>query len=245
MVENVIYAVIIHIFRDPALTRTLSGSSTPLLSGYQCGNRNGRYYAMPNNQSTENVDRSWYPSSPIANRNQAVARIKGRASASVSDNERPNNPKKYVKDDQNALYIPLQIVGVESLLDTGSSVTVCNPKLLDKLPSHLSIHHGISLCMANGDTSIPRHKADFQLEANGTTPWHSMILADLEEPLILGYGFMYDHDCSLDVRKGHLKWVKKHIQSSTEGQRNFVFSIKLDNDFTVPPWFRNDSKWQY
>ena len=89
--------------------------------------------------------------------------------------------------------------------------------------------------MANGDTSIPRGKADFQLEINGTELWHSMIVADLEVPLILGYDFMYDHDCSLDVRKGHLKIGKNHIQCNAEGQRNFVFRIKLENDFTVPP----------
>ena len=89
--------------------------------------------------------------------------------------------------------------------------------------------------MANGDTSIPRGKADFQLEVNGTELWHSMIVADLEVPLILGYDFMYDHDCSLDVRKGHLKIGKNHIQCNAEGQRNFVFRIKLENDFTVPP----------
>ena len=89
--------------------------------------------------------------------------------------------------------------------------------------------------MANGDTSIPLGKADFQLEVNGTELWHSMIVADLEVPLILGYDFMYDQDCSLDVRKGHLKIGKNHIQCNAEGQRNFVFRIKLDNDFTVPP----------
>ena len=89
--------------------------------------------------------------------------------------------------------------------------------------------------MANGDTSIPRGKADFQLEVNGTELWHSMIVADLAVPLILGYDFMYDHDCSLDVRKGHLKIGKNHIQCNAEGQRNFVFRIKLENDFTVPP----------
>ena len=88
--------------------------------------------------------------------------------------------------------------------------------------------------MANGDTSIPWGKADCQLEVNSTELWHSMIVADLEEPLNLGYDFMYDHDCSLDVRKGHLKMGKNHIQCNTEVQRNFVFRIKLDNDYTVP-----------
>ena len=55
-----------HFQRSCPRKNNLSGNPTPLLSGYQSGNRNGRYYAMPNNQSTEsneNVNRSWYPSS--------------------------------------------------------------------------------------------------------------------------------------------------------------------------------------
>ena len=55
-----------HLQRSCPRKNNLSGNPTPLLSGYQSGNRNGRYYAMPNNQSTEsneNVNRSWHPSS--------------------------------------------------------------------------------------------------------------------------------------------------------------------------------------
>lgn len=165
----------------------------------------------------------------------------GQASASENSNfKRPIDPPKRSHDKQNGLYIPIQIFGVKAnaLLDTGSTISVINPILFDKIPGHLKpevLPSNRSLCMANGDTSTPRGKASLQLKINGTELRHPMIIADIEVPVILGYDFMYDHNCSVDVRNGNLKIGKDNIKCNLESQNGSIFRIRLDTDFTVPP----------
>ena len=98
----------------------------------------------------------------IKTRKQAVAETKGQASASECEkNERPTIPRIGTVNDQNGLYIPLEIFGVNTnaILDTGSSVSVANPKLFEEIPSAIRpdlLPWNRTLCMANGDTSFPR-----------------------------------------------------------------------------------------
>ncbi|MCG8034214.1 MAG: retroviral-like aspartic protease family protein, partial [Candidatus Thiodiazotropha taylori] len=165
----------------------------------------------------------------------------GQASASeCQDTERPIFPRIGSVHDQNGLFIPLDIFGVKTkgLLDTGSTITVISPKLFEEIPSNLRpkiMPWNRSLCMANGDTSIPRGKAQIKLTINDTEIWHSMVIADVEAPIILGYDFMYDHDCSLDIRNASLKIGENNIQCNSGSQDGFVFRIRVDSDVTVPP----------
>ena len=64
-----------------------------------------------------------------------------------------------------------------------------------------------------------------------------MIVADIEAPVILGYDFMYDHNCALDIRNASLKIGEAQIQCNREGQEGYiyVFRIRLESDVTVPP----------
>ena len=74
-----------------------------------------------------------------------------------------------------------------------------------------------------------------KLDIDGTEILHSMIIADIEAPVILGYDFMYDHNCSLDICNASLKIGEAQIQCNREGQEDYVFRIRLESDVTVPP----------
>ena len=74
-----------------------------------------------------------------------------------------------------------------------------------------------------------------QLAIKGTSLWHSIIIADIEAPIILGYDFMYEHNCALDVRKGNLKIGKYNVKCQPKSHNSSIFRIRLDTDFTVPP----------
>ena len=165
----------------------------------------------------------------------------GQASASEQRiPQRPTDSSKTSDNNQTGLYIPVQIFGVKAnaLLDTGSTISVISPRLFDKIPSHLKPEISPSnrnLCMANGDTSTPQGRVMLQLAIKGTSLWHSIIIADIEAPIILGYDFMYEHNCALDVRKGNLKIGKYNVKCQPESHNSSIFRIRLDTDFTVPP----------
>ena len=166
----------------------------------------------------------------------------GQASASEKHiPQRPTDPSNTSYNNQTGLYIPVQIFGIKAnaLLDTGSTISVISPRLFDKIPGDLKPEISPSnrnLCMANGDTSTPQNRVMLQLVINGTNLWHYIIIADIEAPIILGCDFMYEHNCALDVRKGNLKIGKYTVKSQPESHNRSIFRVRLDTDFTVPPW---------
>ena len=144
----------------------------------------------------------------------------GQASASEKHiPQRPTDSSKMSYNNQTGLYIPVQIFGIKAnaLLDTGSTISVISPRLFDKISSHLKPEISPSnrnLCMANSDISTSQGRVMLQLVTKGTSLWHSIIIADIEAPIIFGYDFMYEHNCALDVRKGNLKIGKYMLNVS-------------------------------
>ena len=64
-----------------------------------------------------------------------------------------------------------------------------------------------------------------------------MTIADIEVPMILGYDFLYEHDCSISVKDSCLRLGNKNIKCHLQSQSvNTVFKICLDESITVPPW---------
>ena len=56
-----------------------------------------------------------------------------------------------------------------------------------------------TLRMANGDTSTPRGKTCCKVVIENAEFWPHLTIADIEVPMIIGYDFMYAHNCSLDI----------------------------------------------
>ena len=89
--------------------------------------------------------------------------------------------------------------------------------------------------MANGDTSTPQGKASFKVVIENNEFWPQLTIADIEVPMIIGYDFMFAHNCSLDIGNGRLKLGRKYIKCHQEAQNSSFFRICLDRDVTVPP----------
>lgn len=155
--------------------------------------------------------------------------------------KRPNTPKEDVNGAQNGLYIPIKVQNIETeaLLDTGSSITVLSPKLFERIPDPIkpSISPSDrSLRMANGDTTLPRGNAVFELHVNGTSLRHKMTIADIEVPVILGYDFLFEHDCSINIKNSSLRFGREYIKCHSRSQHvSSVFRICLDETVTLPP----------
>ena len=76
-----------------------------------------------------------------------------------------------------------------------------------------------SLRMANGDMSLPKGNAIFDLNIQDTKLSHRMTIADIEVPMILGYDFLYEHDCSISVKDSCLRLGNKNI--------NVIYKVKV------------------
>ena len=155
--------------------------------------------------------------------------------------KRPNPNSEKKEETSNGLYISVEVFGIitEALLDTGSSVSVLEPRLFDKIPDSdrpVVSPSARSLRMANGDMSLPKGNAIFDLNIQGTKLSHRMTIADIEVPMILGYDFLYEHDCSISVKDSCLRLGNKNIKCHLQSQSvNTVFKICLDESITVPP----------
>ena len=62
-----------------------------------------------------------------------------------------------------------------------------------------------------------------------------MILAEIEVPMIIGYDFLYQHDCSIDIKKNCLKLGQKYLKCHSQSEYiNKVFRIRLNETVTIP-----------
>lgn len=155
--------------------------------------------------------------------------------------KRPSTLSEESNDTQNGLYIPIKIFNIEAeaLLDTGSSISVLSPKLFERIPDSIKpmiSPSDRSLRMANGDTTLPRGNAIFELSINDTNLRHKMTIADIEVPVIIGYDFLYEHDCSINIKDNCLRFGQDNIKCHPRSQYvSSVFRICLAETVTVPP----------
>ncbi|KAL3882348.1 hypothetical protein ACJMK2_028701 [Sinanodonta woodiana] len=120
---------------------------------------------------------------------------------------------------QDGLYVKVTIyaIGVNALIDTGSSITILNPQK-----------------MADSGLVTPLGIAEFRIEINGKSLTHQFIIADVEAPLVLGYDFLYRHNCQINMREGQLVIDGKCLPCQHESQMQSVFKITLSDDIIVP-----------
>ena len=71
-----------------------------------------------------------------------------------------------------------------------------------------------NLRMADGGQVISVGHAKFPLTINGITVEHRLIVADVEAPLIIGFDFMREQRCILDIGRGLLTFKGEQIQCS-------------------------------
>ena len=69
----------------------------------------------------------------------------------------------------------------------------------------------------------------------GSKVYHQQVLiADIEAPFVLGYDFLYDKQCSLDISKGQLLFPDQTIDCKLESEMPRVFKIALGETVEIP-----------
>ena len=135
------------------------------------------------------------------------------------------------------LDVTVENLTLSSLIDTGSTVSIIHTKKFDLLP--ISIRETVSptrcvLRMADGGP-VGCKGTTFLPFCIGSKVYHQQVLiADIEAPFVLGYDFLYDKQCSLDISKEQLLFPDQTIDCKLESEMPRVFKIALGETVEIP-----------
>lgn len=162
--------------------------------------------------------------------------------ADVFYNEGPHKKCELNNDINDSLYFKIKINGifVNCLIDTGSTLTVIHVRKFLSIPESQrpdKIYKGVQLKLANGEIITTFGQADFDIEINGQKFQQRFVIADIDAPAIVGYNFLYNKDCKLDIRESKLTIGSKNMEIICQKESNMVNIFKLATEETtvIPP----------
>ena len=175
-----------------------------------------------------------------------VADTEGQVSATQFEIKRPtitNFSSNFNKDSRgDGMFIDISIHGVETyaLLDSGSTITVMNRSIFEKIPTSMKpfvndcVHN---LRMANGDQSTAAGQVVLPIAICGTNQvfLHNVVITNIEVPVILGRDFMKMNNFHLNLGEDTVKINGQPVHCKLESELNSVFRICLDSKVVIHP----------
>lgn len=79
--------------------------------------------------------------------------------------------------------------------------------------------------MADGGLVTPLGSAVMPIQINGDVVTQKVVVADVEAPMVIGYDFLYENDCHLDMGRSTLTINNKEIHCQQNNQRNLFFRM--------------------
>ena len=114
-------------------------------------------------------------------------------------------------DGRGSLYLPLLIdeVPVLALVDTGSTISVIHPSILNRSLDEVVVRETSKACQIRlADGSLVDTLGTVQLKVQLGTEresWmHDWVVSAIEAPMVIGVDFLRENQCTLDVRAGTL-----------------------------------------
>ncbi len=128
----------------------------------------------------------------------------------------------------------------ELLIDSGAAVTVISVEFWEKIPKiqrpELCIADDtVKLEAANGELIMVKGKANFLFTFDNLELEWEAFVADIGDNGIIGYDFLYHHDCELAARRGLTiagQSVKCHLKGIPEEENK----VALLADVTIPAY---------
>ena len=127
---------------------------------------------------------------------------------------------------------------IHCLLDTGASMSVLNPKIFDSLPEHCKTKlqpYENNLKMADGHNVRPLGTVKLPLLIDNQYIYQIFVIADIDIPIVLGYDFMYNNQCVIDVPNKNILLNSQTVDCHLESQIPSLFKISIDEQVTIPP----------
>ena len=156
--------------------------------------------------------------------------------------------------DSNSLFLSSSILGVEIdfLLDTGSTLTVRHPDkfmgIAEKERPRLCRNNS-QIRMANGDLLASYGEAILPLCIGDQVLQHTVVVADIEAPGILGLDFLKRHKGILDASNGILTIDSQRHKCMTGLEGSSVCRVQLKDTVVIPAQsemiISGECRWPY
>lgn len=89
---------------------------------------------------------------------------------------------------------------------------------------------------ADGGCVIPEGYAFIPLKVNGLDFLCKMVIASVDAPAVIGYDFLFKHECDIDVRKGLLTIGGNIMKCQRESQLPKIFRVSASETVVIPPF---------
>ena len=121
-------------------------------------------------------------------------------------------PKRKILDineglSNDGLYLKANIYGinVNCLVDTGATLSILHPAKYRQIPENLrpKLQPATgNLKTADGGSTVPEGYALIPVSIANHIYWSKMVIASVDGPAAIGYDFLFENQCQIDVRKG-------------------------------------------
>jgi transposase InsO family protein len=143
-------------------------------------------------------------------------------------------------DNFDGLYIQAQVHNriVNCLIDTGSTITVLHPNKYFEIPEAERPALEATNCrlkMADGGLVSPIGSTVLTFQINGKMLRQRMIIAEVMAPIVLGYDFLYEYDCHINITSSSITIDGQAMQCELESQMPSLFQVQVSETVVVPP----------
>ena len=139
------------------------------------------------------------------------------------------------------LFVKCSLHGTDAnfLVDTGANATVLHPETFYSIPAEnrpeLQTFNG-RLRMADGHLIpvIGTARILFRVHPEVPVESHAVLIAAVDSPGVLGYDFLHEHKCSLELGPGNLIIRGKKLPCIQEDQATSVSKVTLESGVVEP-----------
>lgn len=149
------------------------------------------------------------------------------------------NDPEFSLPPNDGLYIEIKIenVPLQALIDTGSTVTIIHTQKFALLPDEVQRKILPTKCvlrMADGGPVSCKGTAIIPLCIGNRIYDQQVLIAEIEAPFVVGYDFLYNNQCSLDISNGQLHFLEQVVQCKPEDQMPTLFKIAFSETIEIP-----------
>ena len=127
---------------------------------------------------------------------------------------------------------------VNCLIDTGANTSIIHPSKYYSIPESARVRlHQVSSCirLADGGKIQPLGEVTLPLHITDVgTLYQKFLIAETNEPLVLGYDFFHKHQCVIDLTNNTVQIGGKTISCVLESKLLSLFRISLSQTITIP-----------
>ncbi|MCG7879153.1 MAG: RNase H-like domain-containing protein [Candidatus Thiodiazotropha endolucinida] len=140
---------------------------------------------------------------------------------------------------KDGLYLDIKVENCPfiALIDTGSTVSIIHPKKFESLSSETQEKVLPTKCvlkMADGGPVDCRGTIILPISIGDKIYDQQVLIAEIEAPFVLGYDFLHDHQCILNISQAELSFPDQSMQCRLESEMPKIFKIALCQTVEIP-----------